>query len=246
MKKAFLIIAALLLAVVGLWDTMYPSGTWRYKMTVEVETPEGVKTGSAVREVTVISVPQFLPEVRPTVKLKGEAVVVDLGERGVLFALLNGYKFEAASLPFYVFPSGKGGTTKEGIKYYKNLKAGPVHLEPAQYPKFVYFKDLNDPKTVGLVLEMKSCADPKTGVRNTTVCIEADHFEEVYGEGVHLKSVQIEMTREPVTSTIKQKLKWLPSYYNQMLDGSRNNFINAPNKLANSLASGAFLAGDNK
>jgi hypothetical protein len=27
------------------------AGSWRYKMTVEVETPEGLKTGSAVREV---------------------------------------------------------------------------------------------------------------------------------------------------------------------------------------------------
>lgn len=245
MKKAF-IIAILLLVGFGLWHIIYPTGTWRYKMTVEVETPEGVKTGSAVREVTVISVPQFLPEVRPTVKLKGEAVVVDLGERGVLFALLNGYKFEAARLPFYVFPSGKGGTTREGIEHYKRLRAGPVQLAPAQYPKLVYFKDLNDPKTVGLVLEMKSCADPKTGVRDTTVCIEADHFEEVYGEGVRLRSVMMEMTDEQVTKRIKEELKWLPSYYNQMLDGSRNNVINAPNKVANSLASGAFLAGEGK
>jgi hypothetical protein len=32
-----------------------PSGTWRYKMTVEVETPEGIKSGLAVREVTIHS-----------------------------------------------------------------------------------------------------------------------------------------------------------------------------------------------
>ena len=31
-------------------DYIVPS-TWRYKITVEVETPEGIKSGSAVREV---------------------------------------------------------------------------------------------------------------------------------------------------------------------------------------------------
>jgi len=39
------------IAVVAM-DDSYVSGTWRYKMTVVVETPEGIKSGSAVREVS--------------------------------------------------------------------------------------------------------------------------------------------------------------------------------------------------
>src|SRR6185295_18881078 len=30
-----------------------PMGLWHYRMTVQVETPEGLKTGSAVRQVTM-------------------------------------------------------------------------------------------------------------------------------------------------------------------------------------------------
>ena len=55
MKRKFSSGLVVLLAVVGVGYVacaeMFPSGTWRYKMTVTVETPEGIKTGSAVREV---------------------------------------------------------------------------------------------------------------------------------------------------------------------------------------------------
>lgn len=145
MKAAIAIIAIIVLAVAVWWQVSFPSGSWRYKMTVTVETPEGVKTGFAVREVTVISVPQLTPEMKPTVKLKGEAVVVDLGKRGLLFALLKGNKLgesHARNLPFYAFPYEKGGTTKSGIRHYSRLKAVSAELEPELYPTFVHFRDL--------------------------------------------------------------------------------------------------------
>lgn len=46
-------IAIAILILVGLgyvsWTILYPSATWRYRLTLEVETPEGVKTGSSPR-----------------------------------------------------------------------------------------------------------------------------------------------------------------------------------------------------
>ncbi|MDP3550575.1 MAG: hypothetical protein Q8R81_09275, partial [Novosphingobium sp.] len=65
--------------------------TMRYKMTVEVETPEGLKTGFAVRELEFRDRSGFpLGESRPQIKLRGEAVAVDLGGGRTLFALLTG------------------------------------------------------------------------------------------------------------------------------------------------------------
>ena len=50
----FLVVLAVLYGSAKLiWRQAYPSGSWRYKMTVVVQTPEGIKTGSAVREVDV-------------------------------------------------------------------------------------------------------------------------------------------------------------------------------------------------
>lgn len=66
-----------------------PSGSWRYKMSVVVETPEGEITGSAVREMGNSTPLIQLPDVGNPAGVRGEAVVVDLGARGVLFALIS-------------------------------------------------------------------------------------------------------------------------------------------------------------
>ena len=226
------------------WCVAYPSGTWRYKMTVEVETPEGIKTGTAIREVTFQLVPQLTPEMNPTTNLRGEAVVVDLGKRGVLFALLHGHTIgadHAKFLPFYIFPF-KGSTRKEeGLRYYSNLKAGPKVIEPQFYPILVRFRDMNDPKTVENLLDMEECLGHHGA--GEPLCVQKDRFEESFGEGVKVKAITIEMTDEPITTGIVKWLHWLPSYYNVMLDGSRVHTIKSSYPLANRFSSGSFSVG---
>lgn len=216
MTKTPFIIVALLVLVIVAWKVAYPSGTWRYKMTVTVETPEGIKTGSAVREVLAYRSPRILPDAHGGhVQLTyGEAVVVDLGSRGVLFALLNGAKLYvdyAHSLPFYVFSSEYGGLTAAGIRRFRTLKAGPIDLETEWYPIFVHFKHIDDRKSVEAVLEMEPCTNPQISIRNDySRCIKKDSFAESFGEGVRLKSVTLEMTNEPITRGIVDKyLPWL-------------------------------------
>jgi len=225
MKMGAVVFAALVVSTAIWWQVTHPSGTWRYKLTVTVETPEGVRTGYAVREVKVITGIQITPESKPISRLTGEAVAVDLGERGILFALLKGYKLGedyAKFLPFYAFPYKKGGLTPEGIKYYRSLKAPPVVLEPDLYPQFVHFKDIDNPKTVELVMEMKSCSNPQSGIPRGTVCIEKDRFEEIFGEGVRLKSVTAEMTDEPADlGRVNKYLAWLPTLKGSYLHGGR-------------------------
>lgn len=64
----------------------------RYKMTLVVDTPNGERSGSAVREV-IFHVPAKLPsivEARTSFILRGEAVAVEILPGQTLFALLNG------------------------------------------------------------------------------------------------------------------------------------------------------------
>ncbi|MEZ0260944.1 MAG: hypothetical protein ACAH80_08040, partial [Alphaproteobacteria bacterium] len=195
-----IVIASAILAGLWIvWGIIYPSGTWRYKMTVTVATPEGIKTGSAVREVAVQLVPQITPEMKPSITLAGEAVIVDLGERGILFALLKGYKMtdHAKVLPFYVFPSAAVPLEKDGLSFYSSLKAGPKEVEPQFYPMFVHFRDTKDPKTVESLIEMEEC--PGRHAWPEPLCVKANHFEAMFGKGVYLKSVTLEMTDEAVT-----------------------------------------------
>lgn len=195
MKTAIILIAIIVLGIVVWWTVSYPSGTWRYKINVTVETPEGLKTGSAVREVSVYSYPTPFPEdsgakVRITY---GEAVVVDLGSRGVLFALtteeLWGTNY-SKMLPFFVFSKEQGSLMPENIRKFRALEAGPSEVASTWYPDFVTFKNIDD--------------------RKTAIRIFANDLTQVFGEGVLLKSITLEMTKEPVTKGVVDKyLPWL-------------------------------------
>lgn len=87
--EGFIIILAFsVLLVFGISYIASIPQTFRYKITVEIETPEGIKTGSAVREVRISNnLAKYVnPDVRSlTYRVIGEAVSIDLGEHGILF-----------------------------------------------------------------------------------------------------------------------------------------------------------------
>ncbi len=195
-KRAVLIGVLLVLGLAGAAIAFgVGSDSWRYKMTVVVETPEGLKTGSAVREVTVHGGLKLTPEMLPLIEVKGEAVVVDLGKRGVLFMLVNGDY--GADILFKLF-SGKH-------------KAGKVTLTPDQYPNFARFRNLNDPKTIENV---RATGDKRTDkIRKADPRRPIVDFKDAFGEGVSLKDVTIEITSEPVTWGVQKYLPWLKDIY---------------------------------
>ncbi len=108
----------------------------RYKVTVTVTTPEGEKTGYAVREAGRETEMRILPQQGGVFYnvVKGEAVVVDLGKRGVLFSIMSGQ--DEAEFIFKTF-AGKDQKNK-------------AVLAPVKYPYVgtFTFTDLSDPKTV--------------------------------------------------------------------------------------------------
>jgi hypothetical protein len=156
------------------------SGKWRYRITIAVETTEGVRTGSAVREVSAVTGLIRWYDGGGGVGVKGEAVVVDLGERGVLFGLIDWNSYDEFYDAF-PYPKGGGQATADGIRYYNTLEPGrsaPL-TNPKYWPQMVTFGDLHDPKSVKAV-------DP-------------DDLAAAFGEGVSLKGITVEITDEPVT-----------------------------------------------
>lgn len=218
MKKKYAIIVLILAGIMAWWHIYYPSGTWRYKMTVTVETPEGLKTGSAVREIYAYSHPPLLGVSRDAffeVK-KGEAVVVDLGARGVLFVLMSigGGGGQALHVPFHAFSSPCPKAPSIGrcdIRYFSALKnSGKALLKPRHYPGMVHFKNIADPKSVERVTEMQQCKDSEKPSENS-YCVKHDNFAKFFGEGVALGSIEVEMTQENITPKVNAFLPWLKS-----------------------------------
>ena len=185
--------------------------SWRYKMTVEIETPEGLKTGSAVREVNVNITPYPLDDRHPyrsKVTMKGEAVTVDLGDRGVLFAIITPDSYPEITDTF----AGPPPLTPEGAEYYSRLENVKAPVEAKNISWMFTFSDLSDPKSVRLVKGGEfDVAQQKY--------IPVDNFEKIFGSGVKLKGVTVEMTDEPVTWEIEKWLPWLENLRGGYLHG---------------------------
>lgn len=177
--------------------------TIRYRMRVEVETPQGTKVGSSVREVKYYTPPNIpsLGESRPGVQLVGEAVRIDLPDGQALFALLTGadgnvdygarllqYAFPAYWFDKKYWPDGQHPDNQLILEELKRIKAS-VKIwpnPPKQYlrginvlPKLAYFKNKDDLKSIEI--------------------INIDDLASGFSKPFRLKQITVEVTNDPVT-----------------------------------------------
>ena len=169
----------------------------RYKMTVKVQTPEGIRTGFAIREAGRYTEPSILPDQGGTMYnlTRGEAVVIDLGQRGVLFALLGG-EDEARDI----------------FKYLSDAqKLVVVDLLSNNTPlRFFYFKDLSDPMTVEPARDVIRCSPDVEGCSNGMMELSLLTMDGAFGPGVTIKRVDVARTDEPFEDILHVWLPWLP------------------------------------
>ena len=219
----------------GDWDTY----EWNQKLTVTIETPEGERSGSAVTHVTVRLLrpgSESISAASANEYWSGEAVVVPLPSGQILFALLGRSQSGSwqsqsgiAQASFMKPVLGEDAKRIGGVaSFYPKMKqyAGPPAIvPPGAYPRFVTFDDLSDPTSVKLV-------DP-------------DDLAATFGPGYALKTVSLEITKEPVAyGAVEAVLPWIDEYYSVHFDGSRIESANAQNRLANSLGTGSFKTGN--
>jgi len=181
---------------------------YRYRLTVEVETPEGLKTGSSVIEVEQsLMRPGSDPGAGVGVsrRVRGEAVAVDLPDGKTLYALLRSENDVEWASRVYVLLAPKPEKDEpfvdqldnvlelEGVQVLPRMwRANVLQGERSAYPMFVTFEDEADPRTVKLV-------DP-------------DDLAASFGNGVRLKRITAELTNSRVTSGIDERLKWLNNH----------------------------------
>jgi hypothetical protein len=188
------------------------SERYRFKMTVEVETPEGLKTGYSVYQVGASNNAfRLLPDENARGwSVKGEAVAVDLPGGQTLFALMKtgadhgdlaGLSMETLD-PLYKndvvesaqrIAAGKalrGAVVVPPTRPRSHYDNGELIWEDVpNYPLLVRFKDARDPKSVELV-------DPANLAKS-------------FGPGVKLKRITVAVTDEDVTTGIGGRLaKW--------------------------------------
>lgn len=195
--------------------------SYRFRMTVEVNTPQGLRTGSSVMEVTARRQSQFAPEARPLVsELRGEAVVVETPS-GPIFALLklphDDHTYLQA-VTFALAPDLREGGWEPFWKAVNRLGGwfggAKADLPQADWPLMVRFRNLNDPNTV----------------------------EKVNPEDVGVRSISLETTNHEITTGIEKKMP--PWFARLVAKGARLNGNTSvaimSNNLADNLGPGSF------
>ena len=217
-------------AVIGCWATVFPRYTFGYRLTVSVETPEGLKTGSSVVRITAQKQPAFGESTSWSSSIKGEAVAVDLGQRGYLFVLLagnptNSYASSADGIAFNVFRAvnGRPGNIPDDAPRYRTEKLS-AQLRLEQMPLMVRFRDISAPASVEPV-------DPRD-------------LSAKFGVGVRLRDVTLTTTSDPATEGVVKILPWLiGSHYGAHLDGEKFRSFRPGTPFANSHTSSDFRQG---
>jgi hypothetical protein len=208
------ILAGLAVAGIGyLWFSFYDIHV-RYRLTVEVQDGDQVKTGSSVIEVSYSIQPDKAVnlggrDTHPTPV--GYAPTVDLGEKGLLFLTFESVARTPAQrvesnkqvwcplddigcLPFaaYYKPGLQIGLpySQQKAALLQLLRQSGPHDAPfTVLPELVRFRDINDPHTLMRVSPYDLAAS--------------------FGPGVKLKRVILQLTDDPVTPPPGNWPQWL-------------------------------------
>ena len=231
MKLLLALVLSLSIISVAACEDSTKSHEFRYKLTVTLDTPEGEVSGSSVQQVTmtVYKDPTHRNGVSVGEDFKGEAVVVDMGDRGVLFGALrtDPERVLYRTVEENVEGSYQSGyQTVNGVTYLNSLPVGTKADVPVRYwPRFVTFTDLDDPKTVQSLLSIEGCYAGRSDEVEAKCdeigpYVTENNLEKYFGEGVRLKDITIEITDEPVTQgVVDEYLPWLKKYGGSYISG---------------------------
>ena len=203
--------------------------TYRYKLTLAVDTPEGVRRASSVGEVQFFDV--SIPARGTMHKLRGEALYLDLGPgaRPLIALLTSQLHLTYGKEQGWTLDAGPG--TRNLSRIYDLSPSpdfmddvlriarmrGPRNVTPADLPDLVTFANINNP---GSVIE-----------------VDPNNLRATLGPNIAWRELTLESTDEPVTTGIEKNLPWLPAYSDKMLDGAH---YHDKNTLANTLSTANF------
>jgi hypothetical protein len=189
----------------------FPVCTFRYKLTAEVMTPDGLKTGSSVIEVSYSHHGDYGGGENAVLNIVGEAVYVDLGAGKNLFVTLT------------TRDSGRAGPNDRNSRNFEG-DAGPMN--PFAIPLKVYGIVWHFGKEVELCLSLNSIdrshaqdvpienfptlasfSDLKNP--NSVRILHPEKFSAIFGDGFNLLKLSIQPSKEAQVPVVENLLPWL-------------------------------------
>ena len=198
----------------------------RYRITVEIDTPQGVRSGSSIVEVLSF-IPRFIPIPSNSAIeqfVRGEAAFVDLGGgRQVIALLASGPRAEDSDWPIYVWQAF-GSRRIEDVWDKLSPARATLALPPQWLPTLVTFTDIADPASASVVAPTPQGFEASFGAGYALRAITL-HYVDSGLRITHIWPInQLPLSwpqwifGEPVTHGIEQRLPW----YGVPFDERRN------------------------
>lgn len=179
------------LAFVTWYKLTFPSYTFHYRLTVQVEVDGEVKEASGVIGIRWHDTPDINVS---TYQLSafGQAVLVDLGNHGTLFVPLGANtNYEGLDLSQLLF-GRESPRSRDVIERALKVK-GRLEVAPHNLPQFIWQPQINDP--------------------SSAVVVTAEQFPEVISPNVRLVGVWTEITEDPVSTGLENEVAWIGEMY---------------------------------
>ncbi len=177
------------------WMVLYPTITYRYRLTIEFNTPDGIKSGSSVIEVKTDQWPKFLSNLfggkTADVNYIGEAVFVDLGNGKNAVGLLShghyGQINRIRKLAPMAFLNTRftSSSTSGASKKISQLIGSSEELTRDLIPTIATFKDLNKPESVEVIYGTTRNENDNSEI------VTLDKMESTFGSGFSFESAII-------------------------------------------------------
>lgn len=191
-----------------------PSRSFRERLTIYIDTPEGQVSGSGVIEHTSRFQDGWLGGLAGHMMIggtRGEATVVDLGPRGLLFALLAPDPTRDRGTKHGGAPGGYEYVVFADLDAQARKAAGSGNgVDDRRVATFIDWLNQSKPSgdvpfdILGLFVRFRDVNDPATVER-----VEPNDLAASFGAGVKLTRVTIAIVDEPLTTGIDKRLPWL-------------------------------------
>lgn len=234
-------LATLLFGLLPAMASCEEHSSYRYRLTVVVDTPDGPRQGSTIIEVHTGT--QSIPVRSLTRRATGEAAVVDLGHRGLLFALPRGETDLdwADSVYAYLMPPPPPGSSVADVADYQ-VKTATSMKSPIRLPR--YFNTPDERRKLSgypLLVRFRDATNYRTLER-----VDPDNLADAFGVGVKLRMITVQITRDDPERRVIRYLPWLADikgYFDensQIIRRPDGTLKYQPNEFRNNLSSKDF------
>lgn len=182
-----IVVSLVLIGISSCWLAYGPTHI-RYRLTIDVKDGDTVRSGTSVIEVVYrVALPIFRGSdgLNWDASVHGYAVTIDLGAKGLLFAVFrvgDDGNFSMGEIPIVAYGLKKPYNSAEQVQadlIQLKRKRGWVEVPKDVLPTLIRFRNIDDPSSVEQV-------DPS-------------NLAASFGAGVELKSVMLELTEGQIT-----------------------------------------------